>query len=75
VDEDGLGAVLVPDLALLDPVPEGVKVILLPGLGTRRVMARTRTPRLEARPKVRLVLDELSTVAEPSRTNDTLTGH
>ncbi|WP_193608689.1 LysR family transcriptional regulator [Nocardioides lijunqiniae] len=55
----GLGCALVPELALLGQAPEAVRVLALPGLGTRRVVARTLTSQRERRPEVRLVLREL----------------
>lgn len=39
----GLGVALVPSLAVAGTAPEGVRVTELPGVGTRRLVARFRT--------------------------------
>lgn len=61
-----LGAALVPRLALPDPgaaVAERVVAVPLPGLGSRRLVARHRTGRREPSPAVQAVLAILVDVA------------
>ncbi|RSD16809.1 LysR family transcriptional regulator [Amycolatopsis eburnea] len=55
----GLGIALVPALAVREAVPEGVKAVSLPGLGTRTLIARHRTTRSEPRTEVVTVLDAI----------------
>ncbi|HWC78804.1 MAG TPA: LysR family transcriptional regulator [Pseudonocardiaceae bacterium] len=55
----GLGVALLPSLALQRDLPEGVQVVSVPGVGTRRLIARHRTTRSEPRQEVRTVLDEV----------------
>lgn len=58
----GLGAALVPDLALIDGSPRSVRVLELPGLGGRSInVVHLRSQR--ARAVVRLVSDTLADVA------------
>ncbi|MEU1182661.1 LysR family transcriptional regulator [Streptomyces sp. NPDC005820] len=54
----GLGVAVLPALGVLDvQLPDGVKVVSVPGLGTRRLIARHRTTRSEPRKEVLTVLD------------------
>ena len=46
-----------------DEVPDGVTVVGLPGLGSRRLVARHRATRHEPRPVVSAVLDEMVAAA------------
>lgn len=55
----GLGIALLPSLALQGPLPDGVQVTTLPGLGTRRIVLRHRATRTEPRAVVRAVVDEI----------------
>ncbi|MCB7135718.1 LysR family transcriptional regulator [Cellulosimicrobium marinum] len=59
----GLGVAMLPALAVeggaSDEVPDGVTVVGLPGLGSRRLVARHRATRHEPRPAVSAVLDEM----------------
>ncbi|KAA1420013.1 LysR family transcriptional regulator [Mumia zhuanghuii] len=59
----GEGVALVPALALKDGAPSGVEVVPLPGLGSRRVVARHRQNRREPGPAVSAVLDALLAAA------------
>ncbi|SEF24181.1 DNA-binding transcriptional regulator, LysR family [Amycolatopsis pretoriensis] len=59
----GLGIALVPALAVREAVPDGVKAVSLPGLGTRTLVARHRTTRSEPRKEVVTVLDAIVTLA------------
>ncbi|MBD5784573.1 LysR family transcriptional regulator [Cellulosimicrobium terreum] len=63
----GLGVAVLPALAVeggaSDEVPDGVTVVGLPGLGSRRLVARHRATRHEPRPVVRAVLDEMAAAA------------
>ncbi|HET9655956.1 MAG TPA: LysR family transcriptional regulator [Kineosporiaceae bacterium] len=63
----GLGVALVPRLALPAPAglrAAGLRVLDLPGLGARQVVARHRTSRGEPSPAVRVVLGALTTASE-----------
>lgn len=55
----GLGSALLPALALVDNLPEGVAAHRLPGLGSRRLVARHRSTRGEPTEAVRYVIDAL----------------
>src|SRR6478735_6477286 len=59
----GLGVAMLPALAVEGvasaEVPDGVTVVGLPGLGSRRLVARHRATRHEPRPVVSAVLDEM----------------
>ncbi|MET0839349.1 MAG: LysR substrate-binding domain-containing protein, partial [Marmoricola sp.] len=56
----GLGVALLPSLALLGALRrDGVQAVSLPGLGTRRVIARHRRTRADPRREVQTVLDEI----------------
>lgn len=55
----GLGSALLPALALVDNLPEGVAAHRLPGLGSRRLVARHRSTRGEPTEAVRSVIDAL----------------
>lgn len=59
----GLGVAMLPALAVeggaSDEVPDGVTVVGLPGLGSRRLVARHRATRHEPRPVVSAVLDAM----------------
>lgn len=59
----GLGIALVPALAVREAVPDGVKAVSLPGLGTRTLIARHRTTRSEPRKEVVTVLTAIVTLA------------
>ena len=59
----GLGIAIVPALAVREAVPDGVKAVSLPGLGTRTLIARHRTTRSEPRKEVVTVLDAIVTLA------------
>ncbi len=59
----GQGVALLPALALQGDLPDGVTVATVPGLGSRRLVARHRASRHEPRPTVVAVLDELLTTA------------
>lgn len=63
----GLGVAMLPALAVeggaSDEVPDGVTVVGLPGLGSRRLVARHRATRHEPRPVVSAVLDEMISAA------------
>lgn len=56
----GLGAALVPDLALTGAAPAGVRVIDLPALGARRISALHRTGRHQPTGVVQTLLDALT---------------
>ncbi|MFF3494633.1 LysR family transcriptional regulator [Streptomyces sp. NPDC002795] len=53
----GLGVAVVPSLAVHGMPLEGVKAVSVPGLGSRRLIARHRTSRAEPRKEVATVLD------------------
>ncbi|WP_265522388.1 LysR family transcriptional regulator [Oerskovia flava] len=56
----GQGVAMIPALALEGgDVPDGVTVVALPGLGTRRLVARHRATRHEPRPVVSAVVDAM----------------
>lgn len=55
----GQGIGMLPALALQGDLPEGVTVATVPGLGSRRLVARHRATRHEPRPTVAAVVDEL----------------
>ncbi|MFI5614498.1 LysR family transcriptional regulator [Amycolatopsis sp. NPDC051903] len=59
----GLGIAILPALAVRGALPEGVKAVYLPGLGTRTLIARHRTTRSEPRKEVLTVLDAIITLA------------
>ncbi|GAA4621977.1 LysR family transcriptional regulator [Cellulomonas oligotrophica] len=59
----GQGVGMLPALALQGELPDGVTVTTVPGLGSRRLVARHRATRHEPRPTVTAVLDELMAVA------------
>ncbi|TNC34227.1 LysR family transcriptional regulator [Mumia zhuanghuii] len=59
----GEGVAMVPALALQQDLPLGVEVVSLPGLGSRRVVARHRQTRREPGPAVSAVLDTLLATA------------
>lgn len=59
----GLGVALAPRLTLAGHVPNEIRLIALPGLGTRRLLARVRTPRVTDGPELEIVLDELAATA------------
>jgi DNA-binding transcriptional LysR family regulator len=59
----GLGIAVVPYLAVLGSQPEGITAVSLPGLGTRRLIARHRTTRSEPRKEVLTVLDAVLSAA------------
>ncbi|WP_413804177.1 hypothetical protein [Streptomyces iranensis] len=65
----GLGIAIVPALAVLGVLPDGVKAVSLPGLGTRRLIARHRTTRSEPRKEVLTVLDAIIASAAELDTN------
>ncbi|MGW7354171.1 LysR family transcriptional regulator [Streptomyces sp. Z26] len=59
----GLGIAVVPALAVRGALPEGVRAVSLPGLGTRSLIARHRTTRSEPRTEVVTVLDAIIALA------------
>ncbi len=59
----GLGATLVPVLALETGSPSGVRELTLPGLGARRIGVLHRVSRAEPTPAVRTVLTALRDAA------------
>ncbi|MGH1565637.1 LysR family transcriptional regulator [Mumia sp. DW29H23] len=59
----GEGVAMVAALALQQELPAGVEVVPLPGLGSRRVIARHRQNRREPGPAVTAVLDALLAAA------------
>lgn len=59
----GLGIAIVPALAVRGDIPDGVKVVSLPGLGTRTLIARHRTAPSEPREEVLTVLNSMITLA------------
>lgn len=63
----GLGVALLPSLAVQDPLPDGVHVVSVPGVGTRQVVARHRTTRSEPRTETLMVLEEIVQAAAAHR--------
>lgn len=61
----GLATALVPDLALAQQRPPGVRIVDLPDLGTRRINALHRTTR-HITPALAAMLDALTEAAQPS---------
>jgi len=59
----GQGVGMLPALALQGELPDGVTVATVPGLGSRRLVARHRATRHEPRPTVAAVVDELLVAA------------
>jgi DNA-binding transcriptional LysR family regulator len=59
----GQGVAILPALALQGDVPHGVSVVTVPGLGSRRLVARRRATRRQPGPAVTAVLDVLLGVA------------
>lgn len=59
----GEGVALLPALALRSGVPDGVEVVTMPGLGTRRIVARHRQSRHEPGPAVAALLEAVGEVA------------
>lgn len=59
----GQGIGMLPALALQGELPDGVTVATVPGLGSRRLVARHRATRREPGPAVVAVIDELLAVA------------
>ncbi|GAA3215219.1 LysR family transcriptional regulator [Oerskovia jenensis] len=59
----GQGVAMLPALAVQGEMPDGVTVVPLPGLGSRRLVARHRATRHEPRPVVNAVIDEMVTAA------------
>lgn len=59
----GQGVAMLPALALQGDVPAGVSIVTVPGLGSRRLVARHRATRREPGPAVAAVLDVLLGVA------------
>jgi DNA-binding transcriptional LysR family regulator len=59
----GQGVAMLPALALQGDVPAGVSIVTVPGLGSRRLVARHRATRREPGPAVAAVLDVLLHVA------------
>ena len=55
----GQGIAMLPALALQQEVPDGVAVVALAGLGSRRLVVRHRQNRHEPGPIVRAVVDEM----------------
>ncbi|WP_188524673.1 LysR family transcriptional regulator [Isoptericola cucumis] len=53
------GVAMLPALALESDVPEGVEVVGLAGLGSRRIVVRHRATRHEPGPAVRAVVDAM----------------
>ena len=58
----GQGVGLLPALALQGELPDGVTVATVPGLGSRRLVARHRATRREPGPAVVAVIEELLAV-------------
>ena len=59
----GQGVAMLPALALQGDVPAGVSIVTVPGLGSRRLVARHRATRRAPGPAVAAVLDVLLGVA------------
>lgn len=59
----GEGVGLLPALALRAGVPDGVEVVRMPGLGSRRIVARHRQTRHEPGPAVASVIEAITTEA------------
>jgi DNA-binding transcriptional LysR family regulator len=59
----GQGVGMLPALALQGELPDGVTVATVPGLGSRRLVARHRATRREPGPAVVAVVEELLAVA------------
>ena len=59
----GQGVGMLPALALQGELPDGVTVATVPGLGSRRLVARHRATRREPGPAVVAVIDELLAAA------------
>jgi len=59
----GQGVAMLPALAVEGEMPDGVTVVPLPGLGSRRLVARHRATRHEPRPVVNAVIDEMVAAA------------
>ncbi|MDF2848093.1 MAG: LysR family transcriptional regulator [Oerskovia sp.] len=59
----GQGVAMLPALAVQGEMPDGVTVVPLPGLGSRRLVARHRATRHEPRPVVNAVIDEMVAAA------------
>lgn len=59
----GEGVALLPALALRAGVPDGVSVATMPGLGSRRIVARHRQTRHEPGPATAAVLEAVTTTA------------
>ncbi len=59
----GQGVAMLPALALRGELPDGVTVATVPGLGSRRLVARHRATRREPSPAVVAVVEELLAVA------------
>jgi DNA-binding transcriptional LysR family regulator len=59
----GQGIAMLPALALQQEVPDGVAVVALAGLGSRRMVVRHRKNRHEPGPAVRAVVDEMVAAA------------
>ena len=59
----GQGVAMLPALALQGELPDGVTVVSVPGLGSRRLVARHRATRREPGPAVVAVLEALQSVA------------
>jgi molybdate transport repressor ModE-like protein len=60
----GLGVALLPSLALVGALRhDGISAVTLPGLGTRRVIARHRSSRAEPRREVLTVIGEIVATA------------
>jgi DNA-binding transcriptional LysR family regulator len=59
----GQGIAMLPALALQQEVPDGVAVVALAGLGSRRMVVRHRKNRHEPGPAVRAVVDEMVVAA------------
>ncbi|MGV2549504.1 LysR family transcriptional regulator, partial [Bacillus licheniformis] len=57
----GIG--MLPAVALQGDLPEQVTVVRVPGLGSRRLVARHRATRREPGPAVSAVIDELLAAA------------
>ena len=55
----GDGPALLPALALQSGIPDGVEVVSLPGLGSRRIVARHRKSRHEPGAAVEALLEAL----------------
>jgi DNA-binding transcriptional LysR family regulator len=60
----GQGLAMLPALAVRrSEPPEGTQIVALPGLGSRRIVARHRSTRHEPGPAVRAVVDAMVDVA------------